>query len=143
MDGKGLMRIGEVADRTGLSVRTIRHYDEVGLVTPSARSQGSFRLYTDIDVKRLHVVKRMKTLGFALDQMLGLLAIIDRLAEPTRPAAHEYARLLIGLRAHRDRVQQRRDTLRTQLAVADAFIAALTGHLADLERHRAGAATQT
>ncbi|WP_043368340.1 MerR family DNA-binding transcriptional regulator, partial [Mycolicibacterium conceptionense] len=47
------MQIGEVAARTELSIKTIRHYDEVGLVTPSARSAGGFRLYTADDVNRL------------------------------------------------------------------------------------------
>src|SRR5690348_10590123 len=44
------MQIGEVADRIGLSLRTIRYYEEVGLITPSARSPGGFRLYTEDDV---------------------------------------------------------------------------------------------
>ncbi|MFE6489944.1 MerR family transcriptional regulator, partial [Streptomyces sp. NPDC057757] len=49
------MQIGEVATRTELSLRTIRHYEETGLVMPSARSQGGFRLYTEADVARLMV----------------------------------------------------------------------------------------
>ncbi len=44
------MHIGELADRTGLSNRTIRHYDEVGLLHPSGRTEGGFRLYTDTDL---------------------------------------------------------------------------------------------
>ena len=44
------MQIGEVAERVKLSLRTIRHYEEVGLVPPSARSKGGFRLYTEADV---------------------------------------------------------------------------------------------
>ena len=42
-----MMQIGELADRAEMSLRTIRHYDEVGLLTPSGRSDGGFRLYTD------------------------------------------------------------------------------------------------
>ena len=63
------MQIGEVAERTELSIKTIRHYDEVGLVTPSARSAGGFHFYTDADVQRLLVIRRMKPLGFTLDEM--------------------------------------------------------------------------
>ena len=44
------MQIGQVAQKTELSIRTVRHYDDVGLVTPSARSAGGFRLYTETDV---------------------------------------------------------------------------------------------
>jgi DNA-binding transcriptional MerR regulator len=73
------MQIGEVAERIGLSLRTIRYYEEVGLITPSARSQGGFRLYTEHDAVRLQVVKDMKPLGFSLDEMRDLLGVLDRL----------------------------------------------------------------
>jgi MerR family copper efflux transcriptional regulator len=74
------LQIGEVAARTELSIKTIRHYDDVGLVTPSARSAGGFRLYTDDDVERLLTIRRMKPLGFTLDEMRELLAALDTLA---------------------------------------------------------------
>ena len=45
------MQIGEVAERTGLSLRTLRHYDEIGLLRPAGRSDGGFRLYTADDVE--------------------------------------------------------------------------------------------
>jgi DNA-binding transcriptional MerR regulator len=56
------MQIGQAAARTELSITTIRHYDAAGLVTPSARSAGGFRLYTEADVERLLVIRRMKPL---------------------------------------------------------------------------------
>ncbi len=64
--GRDRMQIGEVAERTGLSLRTIRYYGEVGLVVPSARSKGGFRLYTESDVARLLLIKQMKPLGVQL-----------------------------------------------------------------------------
>jgi DNA-binding transcriptional MerR regulator len=76
------MQIGQVAARTELSIATVRHYDEVGLVTPSARSAGGFRLYTDADVERLLVIRRMKPLGFALADMKELLDSLDVLGDP-------------------------------------------------------------
>jgi MerR family transcriptional regulator, copper efflux regulator len=82
------LQIGEVAARTELSIKTIRHYDDVGLVTPSARSAGGFRLYTDDDVERLLTIRRMKPLGFTLDEMRELLAALDTLAGPADPADH-------------------------------------------------------
>ena len=60
------MQIGEVAEQVGLSLRTIRYYEEVGLVTPSSRTSGGFRLYTETEVARLRLVKRMKPLEFSL-----------------------------------------------------------------------------
>ncbi|GAA1183616.1 MerR family transcriptional regulator [Pseudonocardia alaniniphila] len=75
-----MMQIGEAAERVGLSLRTIRHWDEVGLVVPSARSAGGFRLYTEADIERLALVKTLKPLDFSLEQMRELLATTDALA---------------------------------------------------------------
>jgi DNA-binding transcriptional MerR regulator len=80
------LQIGEVAARTELSIKTIRHYDDVGLVTPSARSAGGFRLYTDDDVERLLTIRRMKPLGFTLDEMRELLAALDTLSADAQHA---------------------------------------------------------
>lgn len=71
------LQIGEVSTRTGLSVRTIRYYEEVGLVEPSARTSGGFRLYTDVDIARLQMIRRMKPLGFSLEEMRDLLTALD------------------------------------------------------------------
>ena len=75
-------KIGEVAERTALSIKTIRHYDDVGLVAPSARSAGGFRLYTEPDVARLFAIRRMKPLGFTLEEMHSLLHSLAVLDEP-------------------------------------------------------------
>jgi len=75
------MQIGRVAERTGLSLHTLRHYDDVDLLRPSARSEGGFRLYTEDDVARLMVVRRMKPLGFTLEQMRELLEVTGALAD--------------------------------------------------------------
>ena len=77
------LQIGAVAERTELSIRTLRHYDEVGLVTPSARSGGGFRLYTEHDIARLHTIRRMKPLGFTLEEMRRLLDSLALLADVT------------------------------------------------------------
>lgn len=73
----GLMQIGEVATRVGLSLRTLRHWEEVGLVVPSARSAGGFRLYTESDVERMLLVKTLKPLDFTLEQTRELMATVD------------------------------------------------------------------
>ena len=77
------MHIGELADRTGLSLRTLRHYDEIGLLKASGRSEGGFRLYTASDLSRLMLIRRMKPLGFTLEEMAELLLLIDGLAART------------------------------------------------------------
>jgi DNA-binding transcriptional MerR regulator len=77
------MQIGEVAARVGLSLRTIRHWDEMGLVVPSERSAGGFRLYTEADIERLALVKTLKPLDFSLEQMRDLLDTMDGLEAGT------------------------------------------------------------
>ncbi len=123
------MQIGEVAARTELSLRTIRHYEETGLVTPSARSQGGFRLYTESDVARLMVIRRMKPLGFTLDEMRDLLEATDRLDSGEELPAGEREELLERVRGFERAAQQRVADLRTQLARAEEFAITLAERL--------------
>ncbi|MEU8836563.1 MerR family transcriptional regulator [Streptomyces sp900116325] len=124
MDDKH-MQIGEVAARTELSLRTIRHYEETGLVIPSARSRGGFRLYTETDVARLMVIRRMKPLGFTLDQMRDLLDATDRLDAGTGLEAAEREALLERVHTYQQDAAEQVQKLRVQLARAEDFEATL------------------
>lgn len=118
------MQIGEVAARTELSIRTLRHYDELGLVTPSARSVGGFRLYTGDDVDRLLVIRRMKPLGFTLSEMKELLAALDVLDDDAAsPAARTVAEVV--LRDYRVKVHDSAERLRRHLVYAEELTDAL------------------
>ncbi|MFW6774339.1 MerR family transcriptional regulator [Nocardioides sp. CPCC 205120] len=121
------LQIGEVAARTGLSLRTIRYYDEMGLVAPSARTAGGFRLYTEPDLARLGLIMQMKPLGFTLDQMRDLLGIVDALAAESAPDADpdERRRLLTSLAAYHADAEERVTKVRRELATAEAFAADL------------------
>jgi DNA-binding transcriptional MerR regulator len=123
------MQIGEVAARTELSLRTIRHYEETGLVTPSARSQGGFRLYSEADVARLMVIGRMKPLGFTLEEMRDLLEATDRLDADEQPAAAEQAALLEQVRGFAQAAARKVGELRVQLERAEDFAATLRNRL--------------
>ncbi|TDC39393.1 MerR family transcriptional regulator [Micromonospora sp. 15K316] len=127
-----LMQIGEAAERVGLSIRTIRHYEEAGLIVPSARSDGGFRLYTDADLDRLAVVKRMKPLGFTLEEMRDLLLVLDALDTATGTDRQE---LLDRLALFHSTATARVSALRDQLAMAEEFAGTLRGRL---DRHRNG-----
>ncbi|SDF95805.1 DNA-binding transcriptional regulator, MerR family [Blastococcus aurantiacus] len=120
----GLLQIGQVAERTGLSLRTIRFYEENGLVRPTSRSGGGFRLYSDDDVARLEVIKRMKPLGFRLEEMQELLTLLADLTE--RP---EDAALTDRLRMFHEAAAARVHALREQLDIAERFAADLAGRL--------------
>ncbi|WP_240423775.1 MerR family transcriptional regulator [Microbacterium halotolerans] len=123
MTNTAVMHIGELAERTGLSLRTIRHYDDIGLVKPSGRSEGGFREYSASDLSRLMLIRRMKPLGYSLDQMAELLRVIDaRESGDTSPESEE------ALRQFREDAHQRRTKLATQLTMADEFIGELAAH---------------
>ncbi|MDP3967487.1 MAG: MerR family transcriptional regulator [Nocardioides sp.] len=123
------VQIGEVAASTGLSLRTIRYYEEVGLVTPSARSTGGFRLYAAADVDRLELVKRMKPLDFSLDDMRDLLRVVDALdAGPTSEERRELLERLHGLHGE---AAERVESLRRKLTVAEQFADSLAVRLGD------------
>jgi MerR family transcriptional regulator, copper efflux regulator len=121
----GLMQIGQVAERTGLSLRTIRFYEEEGLVVPTARTDGGFRLYSADDLARLEVIKRMKPLGFALEEMRELLALLAELDAGTG----DRIRLFDRLRMFHEAATARVTALREQLTVAEGFADSLAGHL--------------
>lgn len=74
--------VSEVAEVAHVTVRTLHHYDEIGLLTPSERSEAGYRLYTDEDLERLQQILLHRELGFSLDAIGGLLDEpgIDRLA---------------------------------------------------------------
>jgi DNA-binding transcriptional MerR regulator len=69
-----LLKVGELARRTGLTVRTLHHYDEIGLLVPSGRSEAGYRLYSQADVQRLHGIQTMRQMGLALNDIGGLLS---------------------------------------------------------------------
>lgn len=121
-----LMRIGELAERTGLSLPTLRHYDETGLLSPSTRTSGNFRLYSEADFERLMVIRRMKPLGFSVEEMRELLTVVDGLGDPRlSPTSRARGELVSALRGFIAVARERRDRLRRHLAMADEFIAVL------------------
>ncbi|MGT2425865.1 MerR family transcriptional regulator [Amnibacterium kyonggiense] len=115
------MHIGRVADRTGLSHRTIRHYEEVELVVPTGRTDGGFRLYAEADVQRLLLIRRMKPLGYTIEEMKDLLRTVDALRQDPRSADARAA-----LQALVEDTAARRARLARQLDMADEFIGTLS-----------------
>lgn len=84
-----LLKIGELAKRTGLTVRTLHHYDAIGLLSPSARSDAGYRLYNEADIARLHRILALRRFGLALADIgttltrpdLSLAAVVARQIE--------------------------------------------------------------
>lgn len=69
-----MLRIGELARRAGLTVRTLHHYDAIGLLRPSTRSEGGYRLYGKEDIARLPAIQALRHLGLSLEDIRRLLA---------------------------------------------------------------------
>ncbi|MEA2512059.1 MAG: MerR family transcriptional regulator, thiopeptide resistance regulator [Thermomicrobiales bacterium] len=67
------MTVGELARRSGVSVRTLHHYETVGLLMPAGRTEAGYRHYDDADVVRLHQIRSLRQLGFGLEQVRELL----------------------------------------------------------------------
>ena len=72
------LTIGQVAERTGFSTSALRYYEGLGLVTPTTRTEASYRVYDDDAVTRLGFIARAKQLGCSLDEIRDLLGMWDR-----------------------------------------------------------------
>ncbi len=74
-------RIGEIAERRGVSARTLRYYEELGLIAPSSYSTGGARRYVEADVQRLMRIRELQAImGFNLEEISKILNADDRLA---------------------------------------------------------------
>jgi MerR family transcriptional regulator, thiopeptide resistance regulator len=102
--------VGETAQLAKISVRTLHHYDEVGLLSPSARSESGYRLYESQDLERLHQVLLFRELGFALDDIRRIML------DPTFDRAE-------ALRAQRTLLAEKARRTEAMLSAIDAALA--------------------
>jgi DNA-binding transcriptional MerR regulator len=114
------LTVGDLAKLTGITVRTLHHYDEIGLVQPSDRSPAGYRLYADDDVLRLQQVLVYKELGLPLDE---IAAVLDD------PA---FSRI-DALQRHREALLAKRVRLDRMLASIDASLAIEKGTVMDVK----------
>ena len=138
-----LLRIQEVSDAVGLTPRSIRYYEEVGLLEPAARSEGAYRLYDPDDVARLQFIKGLRDdAGFSLAEIKQLLedetaraANRTRFRESHSPAERREV-LIDGIA----RIDRQVATLQAKIARLQSMIQAATdrrqhlaGHVAEIE----------
>ncbi|MGY1741221.1 MerR family transcriptional regulator [Blastococcus sp. SYSU D01050] len=93
------MNVGEVAALTGVTVRTLHHYDRIGLLSPSGRSAAGYRRYSADDLDRLHQVLVYRALGFSLEEVAALLD--DPSVDPLEHLRRQHRLLLDRLEEHR------------------------------------------
>jgi len=138
-----LMRIQEVAAESGLTPRSIRYYEELGLLRPAGRSPGAYRLYDASDVERLRFIRELRDeAGFSLAQIGRLLEdeevrIRDRERFRTTGDTAEKQAILRDLIGRADRqvatLEQKAGRLRDMIEAAESRRAHLRAHLAELE----------
>jgi DNA-binding transcriptional MerR regulator len=126
------LRIGDLARRVGTTPRTIRYYEEIGLLEPAERPSGGHRAYDEADVERLRLILRLKDLlGVSLDQLRELVA-----AEDARAAIRaEYQRTEDPKRRH-DLLEEALVHLERQLELVSARRAEIDALEAELRERR-------
>jgi DNA-binding transcriptional MerR regulator len=131
-DGADLHHIGEIARKTHLSLRTLRYWEEVGLIRPTGRSAGGFRLYSDDELMRVELVRAMKPADLTIDELRELADLVDEVrpyrdSRGGRPRVEAVSRLeeLIG------RIRSRCEVLRGRLDDAEAATLELEGLIED------------
>jgi DNA-binding transcriptional MerR regulator len=147
------LQIGEVADRTGVTQRTLRFYEERGLLKPPTRMDGGFRLYSEDDVGRVEQIKRMQSLlGLTLAEIKEMVEAeevrgeLDATFRPDRPVEERIRRV-----SRRIEVTQRQyDIIATKLTAMQEMREDLEAKLthwhevvANLEKERTGAKAAT
>ena len=138
-----MWKIGELARRTGLTVRTLHHYDEIGLLSPADRSEGGHRVYDEDDVRRLYRIVSLRSLGFPLE---AIAAALDEDGFDPRTAVEDHLARLEAQMEQQRRLQERLRQLLERLDTDDFLttIEELTMHqryytpeqLDQLERRR-------
>lgn len=116
--GAGLHQIGEIARQTHLSLRTLRYWEEVGLIRPTGRTAGGFRLYSDAELVRAQLVRAMKPADLTIDELRELADLVEvvRGSAAAAPDAPSIARLESFIA----RIRTRCEVLRGRIDDAEA-----------------------
>lgn len=113
--GRAAMKVGELARRTGVSVRTLHYYDEIGLLSPAEHTDAGHRLYGADEIVRLQQIRSLQQLGFSLDEIRALLERPD--LPPGRVIALHVARLREQIRLQQ-RLVERLEAIATHVPEA-------------------------
>jgi MerR family transcriptional regulator, repressor of the yfmOP operon len=122
-DSPALLTVRDAAERLGVTPRTLKYYEERGLVSPT-RSEGRYRLYDEDDLKRFGRILRLRSLGFSLH---GITEMLKRPLEPVDG----------GHRFSTESLQQIRDAIAQQVDALDARIEAMRRELKEAQKLRA------
>lgn len=126
MDVSGHYRIGEIAERTGVSVETLRYCEKRLLLNPPARTEGGFRVYSDAVVHQVKFIKQAQSLGLTLDDIQQLAAgrLRSNHASSCRKVRDLLTRRIDDIDARIKELREFRRTLDAHLAACDRALAA-------------------
>lgn len=134
-DSRDVYLISDVAERVTLSLRTTRFYAESGLLVPVGQEADGPHLYDDDAIDRLLLIKKMKPLGFVLDEMRALVALREELSRPELSAERQ-AELTERLATWVALAEEKLASLQQQVGVAEAFLGGLHDDAHRLRRER-------
>jgi MerR family copper efflux transcriptional regulator len=106
------MKIGKAAQLSGLTVKTVRYYADIKIVSPAVNSQTGYRDYSDSDVAKLHFVGKARQFNFSTEECRELLSLYEDQARPSR----EVKKLTLAKIAHIEEKMQELASLKRQLA---------------------------
>src|ERR671932_519652 len=107
------MRIGELAERLGVTTKAIRFYESIGLVPDPPRTPAGYRIYDEADAERLTFVKTAQRLGLRLDEIKEIIALRDRGERPCAYVAGVLDRQVADLNQRIREMRRLRDELKT------------------------------
>ncbi|MCP9800107.1 heavy metal-responsive transcriptional regulator [Synechococcus sp. RedBA-s] len=110
------MKIGALAGRSGLPVKTLRYYEDLGLLPAIGRSEGGYRLFAEESLRRLEFIRRLKTLGLSLEEIQGCLAVHDAGVLPCDDIAIQLGRQIERIDGQIKELRQLRKELHGLLA---------------------------
>jgi DNA-binding transcriptional MerR regulator len=115
------MRIGQLADRLGINSKTIRYYEEIGLIPPARRTAAGYRDYDDVDVSRLSFIKTAQRLGLSLEEISEILSLRERGEAPCAYVRDAISQQLGSIDKRIAELESLRRELRHLDAAADAL----------------------
>ena len=110
------MKIGELAQRAGVRIDTVRYYERQGLLPPPVRQPSGYRSYAPSDISRLRFVRRAKALGFTLEEIRELLALSGRREDDMGGLKAAATEKLADVEAKLTELKRIRDGLKTLVA---------------------------
>lgn len=146
-DEQPYLQIGEVAERTGVTQRTLRFYEEKGLLQPPNRLEGGFRLYSEADIQRVERIKRLQQLlGFSLAEIKEMVEAEEvklQLRAEYRPDSalpekrNQLLKAIAITERQRDLIAQKVEALVEMQSKLDERLATFNGWMKHLDEHTA------